>query len=202
MDNSNEIRNIPIDQLHPHPQNPRKNLGDLSELRDSIKASGIYQNLTVVPGTLSPLLGREICAGSFHGTKTTLKKLGKQRRRRQAKTHLRQQRKREVKCWNLNIEKSLLPQSRMSVVFVEGISKREKSTYIEQENMTDISSPNISILTAKKSSTSIVVTWIANIVTMILQNGGFMQNARTAKNIGKNPVMKIVSFLMAVLATN
>ncbi len=47
----NEIRNIPIDQLHPHPQNPRKDLGDLSELAASIKASGIYQNLTVVPGT-------------------------------------------------------------------------------------------------------------------------------------------------------
>lgn len=38
MNNSHEIQYIPIDQLHP--QNPRKDLGDLSELRDSIKASG------------------------------------------------------------------------------------------------------------------------------------------------------------------
>lgn len=36
-------------QLHPHPDNPRKDLGDLSELRDSIKAHGIMQNLTVIP---------------------------------------------------------------------------------------------------------------------------------------------------------
>lgn len=41
---------LPIEQLHPHPQNPRKELGDLTELADSIKASGIFQNLTVVPG--------------------------------------------------------------------------------------------------------------------------------------------------------
>lgn len=37
------------DQLEPHPQNPRKDLGDLEELRESIKVNGIMQNLTVVP---------------------------------------------------------------------------------------------------------------------------------------------------------
>ena len=35
--------------LHPHPDNPRKDLGDLSELRNSILEHGIMQNLTVVP---------------------------------------------------------------------------------------------------------------------------------------------------------
>ena len=40
---------IPIGQLHPHPDNPRKDLGDLSELAESIKAKGVMQNLTVVP---------------------------------------------------------------------------------------------------------------------------------------------------------
>lgn len=40
---------IPVDQLHPHPDNPRKELGDLSELVESIKAKGVMQNLTVVP---------------------------------------------------------------------------------------------------------------------------------------------------------
>lgn len=44
-----EIVMIPLDHLHPHPDNPRKNLGDLSELVDSIKAKGVLQNLTVVP---------------------------------------------------------------------------------------------------------------------------------------------------------
>lgn len=38
-----------VDQLHPHPDNPRKDLGDLTELADSIKAKGVLQNLTVVP---------------------------------------------------------------------------------------------------------------------------------------------------------
>jgi ParB family chromosome partitioning protein len=43
------IQNISIDKLFPHPNNPRKNLGDLTELAESIKAQGILQNLTVVP---------------------------------------------------------------------------------------------------------------------------------------------------------
>ena len=34
---------IPLDQLHPHPGNPRKELGDLTELSESIKAKGIMQ---------------------------------------------------------------------------------------------------------------------------------------------------------------
>lgn len=41
---------ISIDELYPHPDNPRKDLGDLTELSDSIKAKGVLQNLTVVRG--------------------------------------------------------------------------------------------------------------------------------------------------------
>ena len=44
-----QIVNIAIDRLFPHSDNPRKDLGDLSELAASIKASGILQNLTVAP---------------------------------------------------------------------------------------------------------------------------------------------------------
>lgn len=44
-----EMQYIAIERLHPHPDNPRKDLGDLTELTASIKQSGIYQNLTVVP---------------------------------------------------------------------------------------------------------------------------------------------------------
>lgn len=44
-----EIVQIPVGLLHNHHQNPRKDLGDLTELADSIKAKGILQNLTVVP---------------------------------------------------------------------------------------------------------------------------------------------------------
>ena len=51
---------IPIEKLHPHPDNPRKALGELTELAESIKANGIYQNLTVVPdgdGTYTIIIG-------------------------------------------------------------------------------------------------------------------------------------------------
>lgn len=44
-----QIVNIAIDQLFPHPDNPRKDLGDLTELAESIKVNGVLQNLTVVP---------------------------------------------------------------------------------------------------------------------------------------------------------
>lgn len=45
-----EITNIACRRLHPHPDNPRKELGDLTELSASIKENGIFQNLTVIPG--------------------------------------------------------------------------------------------------------------------------------------------------------
>lgn len=41
--------NIDINKIIPHPDNPRKDLGDLTELAESIKARGILQNLTVIP---------------------------------------------------------------------------------------------------------------------------------------------------------
>ncbi|MBQ8624292.1 MAG: ParB/RepB/Spo0J family partition protein [Oscillospiraceae bacterium] len=45
----NGIINLSVELLEPHPQNPRKELGDLTELSESIKENGIMQNLTVVP---------------------------------------------------------------------------------------------------------------------------------------------------------
>lgn len=47
--NNKQITYISIEQLTHHPNNPRKDLGDLTELIDSIKQKGILQNLTVVP---------------------------------------------------------------------------------------------------------------------------------------------------------
>lgn len=44
-----ELKYIDVNKIHPHPDNPRKELGDLKELAASIKENGIYQNLTVVP---------------------------------------------------------------------------------------------------------------------------------------------------------
>lgn len=45
----NNLTMIDIALLEPHPDNPRKDVGDVTELADSIRHSGIMQNLTVVP---------------------------------------------------------------------------------------------------------------------------------------------------------
>ncbi len=45
------IEMIPVNWIEPHPDNPRKDLGDLTELTESIRHNGIYQNLTIVPKT-------------------------------------------------------------------------------------------------------------------------------------------------------
>lgn len=50
-ENTPEIVLIDIEKLHPHEDNPRKDIGDVSELAESIKKHGILQNLTVVPAT-------------------------------------------------------------------------------------------------------------------------------------------------------
>ena len=44
-----DIVYIKVQQLYPHPDNPRKDVGDVSELTESIKKNGIMQNLTVIP---------------------------------------------------------------------------------------------------------------------------------------------------------
>lgn len=41
---------LPVSSLYPHKDNPRKDVGDVTELAESIKANGVLQNLTVVPG--------------------------------------------------------------------------------------------------------------------------------------------------------
>ena len=45
----NRIEMIPVTQLLHHPDNPRLDLGDLTELAESIRNQGVLQNLTVVP---------------------------------------------------------------------------------------------------------------------------------------------------------
>ena len=46
----NVIVSISAQDIYQHPDNPRKDLGDLSELSDSIAKKGIMQNLTVIQG--------------------------------------------------------------------------------------------------------------------------------------------------------
>ena len=65
------ITNIDVTKIMEHPNNPRKNLGDLSELAESIKARGILQNLTVVPaenGRYTVVIGhRRLAAAKLAG---------------------------------------------------------------------------------------------------------------------------------------
>ena len=53
---------IPVAQLHPHPDNPRKDLGDITELTASIKANGVLQNLTVVPRANPDVNYEKLCS--------------------------------------------------------------------------------------------------------------------------------------------
>lgn len=46
---SGNIREIGLDKLHHHPDNPRQDYRDIEELAQSIKENGVLQNLTVVP---------------------------------------------------------------------------------------------------------------------------------------------------------
>ena len=50
MDDLDSIVMINLDALHHHPDNPRKDLGDLTELAESIRKNGVMQNLTVIQG--------------------------------------------------------------------------------------------------------------------------------------------------------
>lgn len=60
------ITYIEVGKIDPHPHNPRKDVGDVTELAESIKANGIMQNLTVVPW-FSSLTGKPAEFGEMDG---------------------------------------------------------------------------------------------------------------------------------------
>ena len=45
------IQEVEISKLHPHEDNPRKEIGNITELTESVKKNGILQNLVIVPAT-------------------------------------------------------------------------------------------------------------------------------------------------------
>ena len=73
MKNTNLVE-IPLTSISPHPQNPRKDPGDLTELAESIRTTGILQNLTVVQNedyTYTVIIGhRRLAAAKLAGLKT------------------------------------------------------------------------------------------------------------------------------------
>lgn len=78
---SQELQYIEVTKIYQHPDNPRKDLGDLSELAESIKKNGVMQNLTVVKrygeitgewaGSYTVIIGhRRLAASKMAGLKT------------------------------------------------------------------------------------------------------------------------------------
>lgn len=65
------IEYISVDKIKPHPDNPRKDVGDVAELAESVKQNGIMQNLTVIPtdsGEYMALIGhRRLAAAKAAG---------------------------------------------------------------------------------------------------------------------------------------
>lgn len=48
---SSEVVKIRVENIYPHPDNPRKDFGDVTELAESMKKHGVMQNLTVIPAS-------------------------------------------------------------------------------------------------------------------------------------------------------
>lgn len=68
-----EVKEININDIKPHPDNPRKDVGDVTELAKSIAINGIMQNLTVVPAAdgYKALIGhRRLAAAKMAGLET------------------------------------------------------------------------------------------------------------------------------------
>lgn len=64
------VYSISVADIRPHPNNPRQDLGDLTELADSIRSQGVLQPITVAPDPGNPtgyvcLLGHRRHAASL-----------------------------------------------------------------------------------------------------------------------------------------
>ena len=70
-DDERIIEYISVGKIKPHPDNPRKDVGDITELAESVKQNGIMQNLTVIPtdnGEYMALIGhRRLAAAKAAG---------------------------------------------------------------------------------------------------------------------------------------
>ncbi|MCB2413676.1 ParB/RepB/Spo0J family partition protein [Demequina sp. TTPB684] len=71
------VHEIPIDRIDPHPRNPRRDVGELGELAESIRAHGVKQPATVVPhptdeGRYLTVAGHRRIAASLVAGRTTV----------------------------------------------------------------------------------------------------------------------------------
>lgn len=111
-----KIEYLRIDQLHPHPANPRKDLGDLTELAESIKANGVLQNLTVVP-YWSPVHKRTI-----NGLYTVI--IGHRRLAAAKLAGLT-----ELPC----VVTDMTPQKQFQTMMIENVNRSDLTTYEQAE---------------------------------------------------------------------
>lgn len=102
---------LPVDKIHPHPDNPRKDLGDLTELAESIKANGVLQNLTVVKryGEIS---------GEWHGMYTVI--IGHRRLAASKLAGLK-----EVPC----VVVEMTPREQFATMMIENIQRSDLTVY-------------------------------------------------------------------------
>lgn len=110
----NKIVMISIERLHQHPKNPRKNIGDVTELAESIAKSGILQNLTVVPWV------SELTGSTEEGEYTVV--IGHRRLAAAKKAGLK-----ELPC----IVKKMSPAEQLATMLAENV-QRNDLTPIEQ----------------------------------------------------------------------
>lgn len=66
------LHSIEIGRIFPHPKNPRTDLGDLTELADSIKSAGILQNLTIIPKDHADYLKKTLSKRRYTGDYTVI----------------------------------------------------------------------------------------------------------------------------------
>lgn len=168
-----EIVNIPITLLHHHHQNPRKEFGDLSELTESIKQNGIFQNLTVVPfwfeltgvgcddpkqqaemGYLVVIGNRRLEASKLAGLETLPCIISNMSKKEQLSTMLAENMQRaDLTIYEqangfqmmLDLGDSIEDISKISGFSESTIRRRVKLTELDQEKLKEVSSRQISI---------------------------------------------------------
>lgn len=168
-----EIVNIPIKLLHHHHQNPRKDFGDLTELTESIKQNGIFQNLTVVPfwfeltgvgcddpkqqaemGYLVVIGNRRLEASKLAGLETLPCIISNMSKKEQLSTMLAENMQRaDLTIYEqangfqmmLDLGDSIEDISKISGFSESTIRRRVKLTELDQEKLKEVSNRQISI---------------------------------------------------------
>lgn len=115
----NEIVMIPREKIFPHPQNPRKELGDLEELADSIIAQGVLQNLTVVPWR-NVFDNEPPCEGAV------VTVIGHRRAAAAEKAHVR-----ELPCIIVDMDK----QEQVATMLLENMQRSDLTVYEQAQGM-------------------------------------------------------------------